>query len=60
MWWALALRLVGPAVVAQVWQGQTLDGLGVLARLGAPAALAAYYLTGERGLANRDPLSLAA
>jgi drug/metabolite transporter (DMT)-like permease len=60
IWGALAMCLVGLAVVAQVWSGLTLDGLGVLAGLGAAASLAAYYLTGEHGLGRRDPLSLAA
>ncbi len=60
IWGALALCLVGLAVVAQVWSGLTLDGIGVLAGLGAAASLAAYYLTGEHGLSRRDPLSLAA
>lgn len=60
MWAALALSVLGLAVVAQVWQGLTLDGLGVLAGLGAAAALAAYYLSSERGMSRRDPLSLAA
>lgn len=60
VWAALALCVVGLAVVAQVWRGLTLDGLGVLAGLAAAVSLAAYYLTGERGLADRDALSLAA
>ena len=60
LWAALALSLIGLIVVAEVWQGLRLDGLGVLAGLGAAASLAAYYLTSERGLGKRDPLSLAA
>lgn len=60
MWAALALAVAGLAVVAQVWNGLTLDGIGLLAALAAAASLAAYYLTGERGLASRDELSLAA
>jgi drug/metabolite transporter (DMT)-like permease len=60
IWVALGLCLVGLATVAQVWDGLTLDGLGVLAGLGAAVSLAAYYLTAEHGLARRDPLSLAA
>ncbi len=60
IWLGLALCLVGLATVAQVWDGLTLDGLGVLAGLGAAVSLAAYYLTGEHGLTRRDPLSLAA
>lgn len=60
VWAALALCVAGLAVVAQVWRGLTLDGLGVLAGLAAALSLAVYYLTGERGLADRDALSLAA
>ncbi len=60
MWAALALAVAGLAVVAQVWQGMTLDGIGLLAALAAAATLASYYLTGERGLAQRDEMSLAA
>ncbi len=60
IWGALVLCLVGLGVVAQVWSGLTLDGLGVLAGVAAAVSLAAYYLTGEHGLSRRDPLSLAA
>jgi drug/metabolite transporter (DMT)-like permease len=60
LWAALALSVTGLVVVAQAWQGLRLDGLGVLAGLGAAASLATYYLTSERGLGRRDPLSLAA
>jgi drug/metabolite transporter (DMT)-like permease len=60
VWWALLLSVSGLAVVTQVWDGLTLDGLGVLAGLAAAVALAVYYLTGERALGDRDPLSVAA
>ncbi len=60
IWAALALSVVGLVVVAEAWQGLQLDGLGVLAGLGAAAALATYYLSSERGMGSRDPLSLAA
>ena len=60
MWAALALSVAGLAIVAQVWQGLTLDGLGLLAGLGAAASLATYYLSSERSMGTRDPLSLAA
>ncbi len=60
LWAALALSVTGLVVVGQAWQGLSLDGLGVLAGLGAAVSLAAYYLTSERGLGTRDPLSLAA
>jgi drug/metabolite transporter (DMT)-like permease len=61
MWAALALALVGLALVAQVWHGlgqDGLDGIGVLAGLGAAVALASYFLLGEHGVADRDPVSL--
>jgi len=62
VWAALGLALAGLALVAQLWQigaqGLALDGLGVLAGLGAAVALASYYLLGETGVRTRDPLSL--
>jgi drug/metabolite transporter (DMT)-like permease len=60
VWAALVLSFGGLAVVAQVWQGLTLDGLGMLAAGAAAISLAAYYLLGERGLGRRDPFSLSA
>lgn len=60
LWAALVLSVAGLVVVAEAWEGLRLDGLGILAGLGAAASLAAYYLTSERGLIRRDPLSLAA
>lgn len=60
LWAALALSVAGLVVVAQVWQGLRLDGLGVLAGFAAAVSLAAYYLSSEKGLGSRDPLSLAA
>jgi drug/metabolite transporter (DMT)-like permease len=47
--------------IAQVWQGFTLDGLGVAAAFGAAFALALFYILGEhqrRGDNARDALSL--
>ena len=58
VWWALALALVGLGMVAQVWQGFALDGLGVVAGFGAAAALALYYVVGEGAVQRRDPVSL--
>ncbi len=57
MWAALALSLAGLALVAQVWDGGTLNGLGVAAAFAAALALAAYYLLGEHSTTSRDPLS---
>jgi drug/metabolite transporter (DMT)-like permease len=58
VWAALALSLSGLALVAQVWQGLALDSAGVVAALAASAALALYFIVGERGVAGRDTLSL--
>ena len=61
VWWALVLALVGLAMVAQVWQGFTLDIVGAAACFGAAVALVVYYIVGERsvhGAAARDPISL--
>jgi len=60
IWAALGLVVVGLALVARVWAGLTLDGAGLVFSGLAAASLAAYYLLGERGLGDRDPVSLAA
>jgi drug/metabolite transporter (DMT)-like permease len=60
IWMALVLVLGGLALVARVWAGLTLDGVGLLCSCLAACALAIYYLLGERGLGQRDPISLAA
>jgi drug/metabolite transporter (DMT)-like permease len=58
VWVALALVLAGLGLVAQVWDGLTLDRIGVAAGLAAAGALAVFWLQGERMVARRDPLSL--
>jgi len=60
LWAALVLAISGLVVVAEAWEGLQLDGVGVLAGLAAAVSLATLYLTSERGLGTRDPLSLAA
>jgi drug/metabolite transporter (DMT)-like permease len=60
VWAALALIISGLALVAQVWSGLTLDGLGVIAAALAAISLAAYYVLGERAVGQRDPWSVAA
>src|SRR5690606_36443774 len=54
---ALALSLIGLTMVAQVGRGVSLDAVGVAAALAAAAALATYFLLGERLLKGRDPYS---
>ena len=58
VWPALGLVLVGLALVAQLWDGLTLDGIGVVAGLLAACGLAVYYLMGERLVGRRDPISV--
>lgn len=58
VWAALALALLGLALVAQVRQGLVLDRAGMLAAAAAAVALAIYFLVGEHGVGTRDPLSL--
>ncbi len=58
VWPALGLVLGGLALVAQVWDGLTLDGLGVTAGLLAAVSLAVFYLMGERLVGRRDPFSV--
>jgi drug/metabolite transporter (DMT)-like permease len=58
LWLGLACALGGLAMVAQFWQGLTLDPIGLVSAVGAGAALACYYLMGEHGQRERDPISL--
>src|SRR5450631_3648031 len=58
LWLGLACALAGLALVAQFWKGMTLDPIGLISAVGAGAALACYYLMGEYGQRERDPISL--
>ncbi|SFQ06283.1 Threonine/homoserine efflux transporter RhtA [Amycolatopsis arida] len=58
MWAGIGLAMLGLAMVAQVHQGLRLDGLGLLAGLGAALCSAAYFLLGEHGVASRHPLGM--
>jgi len=58
MWLGIALAMAGLALVAQVWQGLRLDGIGLLAGLGAAVCSAVYFLLGEHGVATRHPLGM--
>jgi drug/metabolite transporter (DMT)-like permease len=60
IWFALAFSLGGLVLVAEVWNGLSLDAIGLVAALLAAVSLALYYLVGEHGLGRRDPTSLAA
>lgn len=58
IWLAIALTLVGLAMVARVWEGMSLDAVGLAAGLCLALALAAYWLLGESGQRSRDAVSL--
>ena len=61
VWGALVTALLGLAIVAQVWEGLTLDPVGVAFAIGAMLALVVYYLSADlqvRRPAPRDPVSL--
>jgi drug/metabolite transporter (DMT)-like permease len=58
IWAALALSIAGIALLVELWNGLTLDGLGVAAALGSAATFAVYILSAERAVVRRDPVSL--
>ena len=58
MWLALILALTGLALIAQIWNGLTLDGIGVIAGFGASFALAFCFLCGESLPEKRDNQSI--
>ncbi len=58
LWLGIGLTLIGLALVAQVWQGLTLDVVGLIAGLALAVALALYWILGEAGQQQRDGVSL--
>ncbi|PXY27999.1 EamA family transporter [Prauserella muralis] len=58
MWVGIALALAGLALVARVDEGLRLDGLGLLAGVGAALCSAAYFLLGEHGMSSLHPLGM--
>jgi drug/metabolite transporter (DMT)-like permease len=58
IWVALALSILGIALLVELWSGLTLDGLGVAAALGSAVTFAVYILSAERAVTRRDPVSL--
>lgn len=60
-WVGLAIAIFGLLLVTQIWQGFTLNPIGLISGFGAAAALSLYFVTGEKILhldAPRDSLSL--
>lgn len=58
LWSGLVISLIGLGCVAEIWGDLKLDGLGVLAGLGAGILLACYFVLGAHGVEQRDTLSL--
>jgi drug/metabolite transporter (DMT)-like permease len=56
MWLGLALAWGGLAAATGIWRGLVFDGWGVLAGLGAAVCFATYFLIGEHGVGEIDPL----
>lgn len=47
MWWGLFVGFIGLILLAQVWKGLTLNGIGVITALLDAFAMACYFLLGE-------------
>lgn len=58
VWLALVLTIAGLGLIARVWEGATLDTIGMLAGFSAAAALALYYLMGQRLVEKHEALSI--
>lgn len=58
MWISLLLGFCGLLLVGQVWRGLTLNGIGVIAAFVDAFALSAYFLLGEKLVAQRSTSSL--
>ncbi len=57
-WAALGLSLVGLVLVVRIWDGFSLDGLGVAFALAGAGAYTFYVLYAEHAVGRRDPISL--
>jgi drug/metabolite transporter (DMT)-like permease len=60
VWLAVTLVIGGLGLVAQVWSGFTLDGLGLLAAIADAVTLAAYFILCEGHVRRCSPLAVAA
>lgn len=57
----MCIAFIGLVLIAQVWEGFTLDALGTFASFGAAISLAVFFIMGERAnleLPHRDALSI--
>jgi drug/metabolite transporter (DMT)-like permease len=60
IWAALVLSLAGLTLMVRLWNGVTLDGLGVTFALVAAVVFAGYLLLAEREVKSRDAIPLLA
>jgi drug/metabolite transporter (DMT)-like permease len=58
IWAALSLSILGIAFLVELWNGLTLDGVGIAAALGSAITFSVYILSAERAVGRRDPVSL--
>ncbi|MEU7576584.1 DMT family transporter [Streptomyces sp. NPDC041068] len=58
VWAGVVVVLAGLLLVGRVWSHLRLDAVGVLAALGAAAALSVRFLLAERALRGRDPVAV--
>jgi drug/metabolite transporter (DMT)-like permease len=58
MWLSLIFGFLGLLLVAQVWKGMTLNGVGLIAAFLDAFALAGYFLLGEKLIAQRSTETL--
>jgi drug/metabolite transporter (DMT)-like permease len=58
IWVALILAVAGLSLVVEIWNGLSLDTIGVAASFGASVTFALYILLAEDAVGRRDPASL--
>jgi drug/metabolite transporter (DMT)-like permease len=58
IWAALILAVSGLALLVQIWRGLEVDGIGLLASLGAALTFALYILLADHGVRLRTTSSL--
>jgi drug/metabolite transporter (DMT)-like permease len=60
VWLGVGLAVAGLALVAQVWDGLSLDTVGLIAGLTTAGCSAVYFLLGEHSVAASDPVGITA
>ena len=54
--WGWRSRCSGSPLATEVWNGASFDTVGILAGIGAALMFSAYFLIGEHGVADLDPM----